>query len=73
MNTKQAFHKVKALTGCESRQNHSTITDPTTFPNTLNTFYTQFDIHKHSVAFEELQRALPFHKPTHPPFTLEGA
>ncbi len=42
INTKQAFNKVKLLTGQLPSQAHSTITvsDPTTFADTLNSFYT---------------------------------
>ncbi len=69
MNTKQAFHKVKILTGQLPSQAHSTITDPTTFAATLNSFYTWFDTQNHSATCEELLNALPPDIPAHPPFT----
>ena len=69
MNTKQAFHKVKILTGQPPNQTQSTITDPTTFAATLNSFYARFDTRDHSATCEELLNALPPDAPTQPPFT----
>ena len=38
MNTKEAFNKVKILTGGETKQKNCTTPDPLNFANTLNTF-----------------------------------
>lgn len=71
MNTKQAFNKVKCLTGGMTTQKNCTTQDPTTLANTLNTFYKGFDSHDYSAACEELLGALPFQEQSHPPFTEE--
>lgn len=39
MNTKQALHKVRILIGQTPNHDHSIITDPTTFADSLNSFY----------------------------------
>lgn len=59
MNTKQAFQKVKILTGCESNSNTCTITDPESFAKELNTFFAQFDILDFTAECEALLEALP--------------
>lgn len=41
MDTKRAFQRVKTLTGCETKSNKCTITDPESFSKELNTFYTR--------------------------------
>lgn len=69
MNTKQAFKKIKILTGQNGKQDHSTISNPTTFANSLNTFYSRFDITDYSAVCNELLNALPSDLPTTPPFT----
>ncbi len=43
MNTRQAFQKVRTLTGLDPQPRLAAINDPTTFAETLNTFYSQFD------------------------------
>ena len=69
MNAKQAFHKVKILTGQSPSKAHSTITDPTTFAATLNSFYTRFDTQNYSATCEELLNAFPPDLPEHSPVT----
>ncbi|XDV33380.1 hypothetical protein PO909_003804 [Leuciscus waleckii] len=51
------------------KQDHSTISNPTTFANSLNTFYSRFDITDYSAVCNELLNALPSDLPTTPPFT----
>ncbi len=43
MNTRQAFQKVRTLTGLDPQPRLAAINDPTTFAETLNTFYSRFD------------------------------
>lgn len=57
---------MKAWTGCESGQNHSEITDPTTFATAVNAFYKWFDGHKRYSVCVELLGALHFHEPASP-------
>lgn len=51
------------------KQDHSTISNPTTFANSLNTFYSRFDITDYSAVCNELLNALPSDLLTTPPFT----
>jgi len=43
MNTKQAFRRVKTLTGYQPKSNPCAITDTVSFAKELNTFDTRFD------------------------------
>ena len=71
MNTKQAFQKVKALTGCEPKST-CTVSDPETFTKDLNIFYTRFDNQDFSSECQALLRTLPPPDPEAPdPFTEE--
>ncbi|KAI2649485.1 RNA-directed DNA polymerase from mobile element jockey [Labeo rohita] len=71
MNTKQAFQKIKKLTGQEQNHHHQSSPDPLYLANTLNSFFNRFDTHDHTPTCEELLRTLPIHEPQHPPFTEE--
>ncbi|KAL0168321.1 hypothetical protein M9458_036543, partial [Cirrhinus mrigala] len=71
MNTKQAFQKIKTLTGQEQNYHHQSSPDPLYLANTLNSFFNRFDTHDHTPTCEELLRTLPIHEPQHPPFTEE--
>ncbi|KAL0178989.1 hypothetical protein M9458_024431, partial [Cirrhinus mrigala] len=71
MNTKQAFQKIKKLTGHEQNHHYQSSPDPLHLANTLNSFFNQFDTHDHTPTCEELLRTLPIHEPQHPPFTEE--
>ncbi|XP_031153066.1 uncharacterized protein LOC116048234 [Sander lucioperca] len=67
MNTKQAFQRVKILTGQEQKQNHITAPDPLTSANTLNSLFAWLDTHDYSTTCEDLLSALPRQDPTYPP------
>lgn len=72
MNTKQAFQKVKILTGCESNSNTCIITDPESFAKELNTFYARFDILDFTAEYEALLEAISLPEAAEPaPFTEE--
>lgn len=71
VNTKQAFQKVKILTGQQTRQDSLTKTDPLNFANSLNSFFNRFDTQDYTAACEELLKALPLEEPQHPSFTQE--
>ena len=71
MNTKQAFQKVKILTGCEPKST-CTVSDPETFTKELNTFFIRHDNQDFSSECQVLLRALPPPDPEEPaPFTEE--
>ena len=57
MNTKQAFQKVKILTGCEPKST-CTVSDPETFTKELNTFFTRHDNQDFLSECQVLLRAL---------------
>ncbi|ROL46907.1 hypothetical protein DPX16_20559 [Anabarilius grahami] len=59
------------LTGQASSTGHYATSDPATFADSLNSFYTRFDRHDHSALCEELLSALPPVVPSEPPFTVE--
>ena len=72
MNTKQAFQKVKILTGCEPKPSLSAVTNPESFAKKLNSFYARFETQDFSTECEEWLRALPQLDPDEPaPFTEE--
>ena len=71
MNTKQAFQKVKILTGQQTTQHNFTKTDPLNFANSLNSFFNWFNTQDYTATSEELLKALPLEEPQHPPFTQE--
>ena len=71
LNTKQAFQKVKTLTGCEPKPTCS-VSDPETHTKELNTFFTCFDNQDFSSECQALLRALSLPDPEKPaPFTEE--
>ena len=71
MNAKQAFQKVKTLTGCEPKPTCS-VSDPETLTKELNTFFTRFDNQDFSSECQALLRALPPPDPEElAPFTEE--
>ncbi|XP_061746154.1 zinc finger protein 514-like [Nerophis ophidion] len=71
MNTKQAFQKVKTLTGCGPKTS-CTVSDPETLSKDLNTFFTHFDHLDFSPECQDLLRALPPPDPEEQaPFTEE--
>lgn len=71
MNTKQAFQKVKTLTGREPKTS-CTASDTETLSKDLNTFYMRFDKLDISSKCQELLRVLPPPEPEEPaPFTEE--
>lgn len=59
IKTKQAFQKVKILTGCESKSNTCAITDPESFTEELITFFPFFDTLDFTAECEALLEALP--------------
>ena len=72
MNTKEAFQKVRTLTGYDPKPKLAAITDPAKFAEDLNTFYTRFDTINCSEECKELLETLPIPEPAHPaPFTVE--
>ncbi|KAJ8361261.1 hypothetical protein SKAU_G00177860 [Synaphobranchus kaupii] len=72
MNTKEAFQKVKTLTGYDSKPMPSAITDPLSFAEDLNIFYARFDTTNCSEECKALLETLPIPEPAHPaPFTVE--
>ncbi|KAJ8356701.1 hypothetical protein SKAU_G00194950 [Synaphobranchus kaupii] len=72
MNTKEAFQKVRTLTGYDSKPMPSAITDPLSFAEDLNIFYARFDTTNCSEECKALLETLPIPEPAHPaPFTVE--
>lgn len=72
MNTKQAFQKIKLLTGLDPKPKLTAITDPISFAETLNTFYTRFDTVDFTKECKALLETLPILEPAHhAPFTEE--
>ena len=71
MNTKQAFQKVKTLTGGKPKST-CTESDPETFTTALDKFYTRFDNQDFSPECQAILRTLPPPDPEEPaPFTEE--
>lgn len=66
MNTKQAFQKVSALTNLDSKPSILEITNPISFAENLNTFYTRFDTKDYSEDCKVLLDAIPLPDPTYP-------
>ncbi|KAJ8369495.1 hypothetical protein SKAU_G00095230 [Synaphobranchus kaupii] len=72
MNTKEAFQKVRTLTGYDSKPMPSAITDPLSFAEDLKIFYARFDTTNCSEECKALLETLPIPEPAHPaPFTVE--
>lgn len=72
MNTRQAFQRVKILTGCEPKSTTCAITDPESFANELNTFFARFDTLDFTAECGALLEALPLPETVEPaPFTEE--
>lgn len=72
MNTKQAFQKIRTLTGQESKFGLTAITKPTSFAEDLNIFYSRFDTVDCSDRCKALLETLHTLEPVHPaPFTVE--
>ncbi|KAJ8351656.1 hypothetical protein SKAU_G00231320 [Synaphobranchus kaupii] len=65
MNTKEAFQKVKTLTGYDSKPMPSAITDPLSFAEDLNIFYARFDTTNCSEECKALLETLPIPEPAH--------
>ncbi len=71
MNTRQAYQKVRTLTGTTSRTRTS-LTDPISFTVELNNFFARFDKADHSAECESLLRDIPaLEHPFSIPFTEE--
>ncbi len=72
MKIKQAFHRVKILTGCKPKPNTCALTDPELFAKELNTFFARFDTLDFTAECEALLEALPLPEAVEPaPFTEE--
>ena len=48
-NTKQAWHSVKSILGCNKSKKRCSASNSTEFANDLNTFYCRFDCHDFEV------------------------
>ncbi len=59
MNTKQAFQRVKTLTG-QSIKQPICVADPITFATNLNNFYARFDTSDFTAEFDSLLDSMPF-------------
>ncbi|CAJ1059674.1 hypothetical protein DPX16_20559, partial [Xyrichtys novacula] len=71
INTRQAYQKIKTLTGQAPSLGHKISTNAATFADSLNSFYTRFDTADHSALCDELLSALPPDAPSQPPFSVE--
>ncbi|CAK6977839.1 RNA-directed DNA polymerase from mobile element jockey [Scomber scombrus] len=72
MNTKQAFQKVKTLTSHNTKPTLPTITDPISFAENLNIFYTRFDTRDYSEGCRARLETIPLPDPTQPdPFSVD--